>query len=155
MDVLIELERLVDALAREGIDYALCGGIAVNIYGHVRATRDIDMLVERASVERVRELAAGHGFALRSGRIPFGVGTPEEREVWRVSKSEQDELLSLDLLVVAPVFQGVWESKETVEWRGRKLGIVSARGLARMKRLAGRAQDIADLEALGLEEEPS
>ncbi|MGQ0504546.1 MAG: histidine kinase dimerization/phospho-acceptor domain-containing protein [Myxococcaceae bacterium] len=101
--------------------------------------------------EKVAELASGLGFNLKSGRIPFGIGTPAEREVWRVSKSAGDALLSLDLHVVSPPFEAVWAARGEVEWRGRRLGIVSAAGLAHMKQLAGRPQDLADLEALGLE----
>ncbi|GMU62875.1 MAG: hypothetical protein AMXMBFR34_46380 [Myxococcaceae bacterium] len=72
--------------------------------------------------------------------------------MWRVSKPDGASLVSLDLLVVTPVFEPVWESRQPVEWRGRRLGIVSLDGLALMKRLASRKQDLADLEALGLEQ---
>lgn len=154
MDLLAELERIVDAMGREQIDFALCGGLAVNIYGHVRATRDLDFLVRREAVDRLRDTAAGLGFELRSGRISFGAGTKNEREVWRLSKPDGPSLVSLDLLVVTPVFEPVWESRQSVEWRGRRLGIVSLGGLALMKRLASRKQGLADLEALGLEQAP-
>ncbi|MEW5743190.1 MAG: nucleotidyl transferase AbiEii/AbiGii toxin family protein [Myxococcota bacterium] len=153
MDLLEELAHLVDALDRERVDFALCGGLAVNIYGHVRATKDIDLLVRREDVDRIRDAATQIGFKLRSGRIPFGAGTKDERELWRVSKTEGASLVTLDLLVVTPVFEPVWQTRQSVEWRGRRLGIVSLDGLARMKRLAARKQDLADLEALGLEKE--
>lgn len=153
MDLLQELEHVVDVLRREHLEFALCGGLAVNVYGHVRATRDIDFLVRRESVERLRDSVVSLGYTLRSGRIPFGAGTPNEREVWRVSKAEGTALLSLDLLVVTPVFEPVWNDRQRVQWRGRTLDIVSLAGLATMKRLAGRPQDLADLAALGLPED--
>lgn len=65
-----------------------------------------------------------------------------------MSKTGGDALPSLDLLVVTPVFEPVWKDRQRVEWRGRPLDIVSLEGLATMKRLAGRPQDLADLAAL-------
>ena len=42
LNLIEELKQLLDALAEEAIDYALCGGIAVNIHAHVRSTNDTD-----------------------------------------------------------------------------------------------------------------
>jgi hypothetical protein len=39
------------------------------------------------------------------------------------------------------------------EWQGGTISVVSLAGLAKMKRLAGRKQDLADLEQLGIEDE--
>ncbi len=150
MDFLADLEQLVDALGSQDIEYALCGGIAVNIYGHVRATRDIALLTPRDALERIGGAVAPLGYTLRSGLIPFATGTPEQREVYRITRVGGGTHLSLDLVLVTPVLEPVWASRTAVEWRGRRVPIVSLDGLGRMKRLAGRAQDLADLEALAL-----
>jgi hypothetical protein len=53
-----ELEDLVSlckALNNEGVRYVLIGGFAVILHGFVRATKDIDLLVD-ASVENIRRL---------------------------------------------------------------------------------------------------
>jgi hypothetical protein len=41
VDLVGELNLIVNALEESGLDYALCGGIAVAIHGYPRATRDI------------------------------------------------------------------------------------------------------------------
>ena len=71
-----ELHSLLDALHRKRVSYALCGGLAVAVYGIVRATEDIDLLVEEASLGKVRAVAEGLGFRfdpkpldLKRGRI--------------------------------------------------------------------------------------
>lgn len=33
------LDRVLDALAAASVPYALCGGLAVNVHGHVRALK--------------------------------------------------------------------------------------------------------------------
>ena len=85
--------------------------------------------------------------------MPFGIGGPHERVVHRISKVEGRDVLTLDLLIVSAVLDEVWKTREAFEWRGRNVTVVSTEGLRKMKRLAGRSQDLADLESLGLEED--
>jgi|GEM_PF-790012 len=46
MDLLEELKNLSAKLNQAGIDYALCGGLALAIYARPRATLDINMMVD-------------------------------------------------------------------------------------------------------------
>ncbi len=50
------LQELFAALADEGVDYVLVGGVAVNLHGIVRATEDADLFVrpEAENVARLR-----------------------------------------------------------------------------------------------------
>ncbi|MDX2010646.1 MAG: nucleotidyl transferase AbiEii/AbiGii toxin family protein [Myxococcaceae bacterium] len=148
VDLFEQFGLVVDALNEHGVPFAVCGGVAVNLLGHVRATRDIDLLLPREQIDPVRDLVKPLGFVLRSGRIPFGEGTPNARELWRVSKAEGPSLLSLDLMVVMPVYERVFAGRVRTQWRGRSFDVVSAEGLIAMKRLAGRPQDLADIAAL-------
>lgn len=45
MDLYVELVHLAQTFEREGLDYALVGGLAVAVWGLPRATQDIDLLV--------------------------------------------------------------------------------------------------------------
>lgn len=49
--------RIFDSLQRHGVEYLTIGGVAVNAHGHVRNTRDVDILIE-SSAENMRRLAA-------------------------------------------------------------------------------------------------
>lgn len=150
MDLIVEFASIIDALSNANIEYAICGGFAVNIHGHVRATRDVDLLIREESVDLALRAVADIGFTLSSGRIPFGFATAEHREIVRVSKVESQQLLTLDLMIVTPVFEEVWRDRTSTDWNGRRIAVVSRAGLWRMKKLAGRAQDLADIEQLGL-----
>ncbi len=50
------LLQLFGALADEGVEYVLVGGLAVNLHGVIRATEDVDLFVrpDRTNVERLR-----------------------------------------------------------------------------------------------------
>jgi hypothetical protein len=149
MDLIAELENLIDAFDRDGIEYALCGGIALGVHGYVRATQDIDMLVPSEQLDRALATAKGAGFDVPARKIVFGLKTGRPREIHRVSKldPETSDLLPLDLMV-AHEYAEVWNARMKVAWRQRNLAVVSRDGLATMKRLAGRPQDLADLAKL-------
>ena len=147
-DLTAEFESLVAALERGEVPCAVCGGLAVNIHGHVRSTQDIDLLVPREALEAALDTVAGIGFTPRAGPIPFGAGTDRYRELHRVSRILEADVLTVDFLVVTPILASVWESREVIEWRAHRIPTVSRRGLLEMKRLAGRYQDLADIEAL-------
>ncbi len=150
LDLIEELDVLVDALAEEGVDYAVCGAIALAIHGHTRATQDIDLLVRGEDVSRALEVARRVGFDIPARRMTFAAGKPSQREVQRVSKMdpETNELMSLDLVFVTPALEAVWTGRLSVQWRHRGIGVVSREGLATMKRIAGRPQDLVDLAKL-------
>ena len=145
-----ELVAIVIALERAKIDYAVCGGMAVAIHGLARATKDIDLLILREDLARVLDVVRGLGFILDGGILPMGAGERFERDIYRISKVIDEKLLTLDLLIVNPLLQRAFEAREYYEWPGVRLQAVSPAGLYVMKKLAGRPQDIADLQRLGL-----
>ncbi len=145
-----EMIALVTILEKEQIDYALCGGLAVAIHGFTRATQDIDLLVQRADLDRVIAVGRRCGFNIEGGMLPMGAGEAHPRDTFRISKVFGKHLLMLDLLIVNPLLQPAWESREYVELQGQKVQAVSPTGLYIMKKLAGRPQDIVDLQRLGL-----
>ena len=148
MDLYVELMNVIDALEREGVEYALCGGVAVTIHGAPRFTNDIDLLIASSDVPAVLEAVRSVGFDIEALSMTFGAGTPGERRLQRVSKMDSGELLTLDLVLVTSVFEDVWADREVYDVEGRRAGVVSVAGLIKMKRLADRPQDRLDIERL-------
>lgn len=150
LDLVEELERLVVAFEREGIDYAICGGIALGIHGYPRATMDIDVLIRPADVERAIATARACGFDIPARKIIFGLRTNTPREVHRVSKLDEatGQMMPCDLMVVAHEYEEVWKTRERLPWNDKEVRVVSREGLATMKRIAGRPQDLVDLGKL-------
>ncbi len=143
-----ELLRITQCLNAAELDYALCGGLAVAVHGYPRATKDIDLLISPEQLDRVREVLAGLEYDLESGEIPFEKGSEKERRIFRVSRAVGHELFTLDLILVTPVFADVWESREAIEFESQTMHVVSRDGLIKMKRIASRPQDLADIDAL-------
>ncbi len=149
--LLQELLEITSDLERNDIEYAVCGGLALTIHGFPRATFDIDVLIRPESLENAYQVAAKKGYDIKGLDMSF-----KERavEIRRVSKIDDDgEVLSLDLLLVTPQVEDVWETREQIDLQNRDLWIVSQAGLIRMKELAGRAKDLIDIERLKGNEE--
>ncbi len=140
--------EIVDALSDAGVDYAICGGWAVAIHGYPRATEDVDLLVASDDVARVKELARAAGFILRADTMTFRRNSDEEQVVHRISRVDREELVMLDLLEVGPAMREAWGQRVEFEIGGRKVWVLGMDDLIAMKRNAGRAQDLADVEAL-------
>jgi hypothetical protein len=145
LDLYDEFRLLVGALDEQKTEYALCGGMAMAIYDHPRATIDIDMLILKESLDKVIGIAATLGFTIRGMDMTFAKGAIEIR---RVSKIHNGHLLSLDLLLVTPSISEIWNDRVQAEWEGGELSVVSRDGLIELKKLRGSAQDHADVEAL-------
>lgn len=151
IDLYSEFFGLTDALSNAEILFAVCGGVAVAIHGYPRFTRDIDLLIQKGDEHRVREIVHRIGFVLEGGRMPVGDNPTTAWEISRVSKVIGNDILALDLLLVGPDIQTVWESRLVAEFNGRQISVVSRDGLRTLKLISGRKQDLIDLEQLGLE----
>jgi hypothetical protein len=146
-DLYSEFRQLISALDQDRIDYALCGGIAVAVYGHPRTTVDIDLLILSESLDRVITIATALGYTIRGLEMSFSKGAIEIRKVSKID-SETGTVLSLDLLLVTPEIQEVWNSRVEADWEGGILSVVSREGLIGLKKMRGSAQDQADISAL-------
>lgn len=82
------------------------------------------------------------------------VGTSQETHLFRVSRADGAERVTLDLLLVTPILEEVWSDREVIDLEGQSLRLVSRAGLIKMKQLAGRPQNLADIEALNRLENP-
>jgi len=147
-DLVAEFLSVAAQLTGAHVEFALCGGMALAVHGHVRATRDIDLLVPRAQLDDALKALREVGFDLPAHPMTFGAGTAIERHVQRVSKSVDRELVTIDLILVEPSFGEVWAQRQVFEREGVAMPVVSRLGLVTMKRAAGRPQDLADIQAL-------
>jgi hypothetical protein len=148
MNLVDELHAVAGALASRGIPFAICGGVAVTIYGATRTTKDIDILIHREDVQRVVEAVRPLGYLFAALPMVFDAGSERERHVQRVTKVVGAEHIVLDLLFAEAAFEGMLSDRVLIDLAEGPIFVVSLDVLKRMKRLAGRAQDQADIEKL-------
>lgn len=142
-----ELRDLIAALNREGIEYALCGGIAMAIHGRPRATVDIDLLILGESLSDTLRIAGELGYTVRGLDMSFGKDVIEIRRVSKLDRARK-AVLTLDMILVTDAIRQVWETRVKAKLEGDKLSVVSKEGLITLKKMSGRPQDFADISAL-------
>jgi len=144
LDLVAEMKAMLAELERDGVPYALCGALALAVHGVPRHTSDIDLLVEPAGVQAAIVAARRRGFVFGAAPMRFSDGV----EVHRWSKIVDREVLTLDLLVVSPTYQAVWDGRVRVPLGDGAVTVVSRDGLVQMKLFAARPKDVADIQRL-------
>lgn len=146
-DLYDEFKTLVSSLDESGVDYAVCGGLAMAVWGAPRATVDIDMLILAEALEEAARVARDLGFTIEALPMTVGGGVIEIRRYSKID-GETGIVLPLDFLLVAPELVEIWDSRVKVSWETGSLWAVSRRGLIALKSIKPRPQDIADIERL-------
>ena len=150
MELFEEFSQLVSEFKKENIEYALCGGMAMAVYAFPRATLDIDIIIEPATLEKAKTLAKRLGFTFDAGLMEFNDGAIKIHRLTKITLDSSDSLM-LDMLLVTPEIKEVWESKEVLTWDQGDLSVISPKGLIKLKsmRLSGQDQDdIKNLESI-------
>jgi predicted nucleotidyltransferase len=135
--------RVCQALNAAGARYLVIGGIACILHGYVRATTDLDVLIERSPDNAERVL---------SGLVETGYGFARE---WTAT-----ELLARPITVIGDdpavdVFTVAWTVKyesavarsKSIQVEGVSIPLIGLEDLIATKR-TGRLQDAADIEVL-------
>lgn len=144
-DLHAALAELVARLNSEGIPYALVGALALGEYGHRRATQDIDLLLTREGLERLRNVTLGRGYV----------------EKFPGSKGMRDTVHGVPIdVVITGDFPGDGKPKPvafpdpaTAAMRGGRIALLPLERLVELKLASGisaphRLQDLADVLAL-------
>ena len=146
-DLYDELTAIVDTLESRGIEYALCGGLAMAVHGFMRATEDIDLFLPPEEAERAEEAVAELGYTVRARPMNFSSGAMQIRRVSKIDSSDGD-VMTLDLLLVTPESSEAWDTRQRLTWRDRPITMVSRAGLVTLKKFRSSKIDLADIEFL-------
>lgn len=147
LDLYDEFKAIITALNEREIDYAVCGGLAMAVYGLARATVDIDLLIPAERFADVKAVVSALGYTIEANPMTFAKGAVEIRRLSKLD-AETGIVLSLDLLLVTPQIEAVWKSRTQVDWEIESLPVVSREGLIALKSLRGSGQDLDDIKRL-------
>lgn len=150
---------LFKALNEANVQYVVVGGIATILHGYVRATSDIDLVVDLQVEEATKVITvlseAGYVPKVPVKAMEFADAT--KREQWINEKGMQvfsmyqpsNPLLTIDLFVKQPIpYTELREHSVIMELDGVTVRVCSIDDLITMKNLAGRPKDLADIEKL-------
>ena len=131
-----------DRFEQDDIRYAVIGGVAVVLYGHVRPTADLDIVIDPAPDEAARAMCA---LAL-SGFVPSIPLPLSMLSVLRMFDHTQREV---DVFVRYHIpFDQLWASSQHVRVGDSVARVMSLEHLLVTKRIDGRPHDLLDIAAL-------
>lgn len=148
MEIVDELLALSKAFERQRIPYAVCGGLAVTIHGRPRLTVDIDIVVPQPVMEKAIELAASVGFDMQEGWVPLPKNDLGIDRLFRLTKVEGEEFLTLDLLEANSDTNRLFASRKSISLGDHEITVLSKDAIIEMKSRSNRTKDRLDIEML-------
>jgi len=147
MNVFEEFRRLVSELEKQGVRYALVGGVAMAFYAEPRFTRDIDLLLDPDDFQKDKGILEKNGYFESASPWTFQNVAIELHRFLKVV-NEEDEML-IDILVakneeVKKIIQNAVEA----ESEEGKVMLANKKDLIWLKRTRDSKQDQADIEKL-------
>jgi predicted nucleotidyltransferase len=139
------MRDLLSLFHRHGVQYVLVGGHAVNFYGYVRTTQDIDLLVfpSTENAQRIMKAIAEFGFG--------GAGIPQklfEREAGAVHIGTEPNRIDLLTSLKGVSNEKIFAGSQSVDMDGVLVSIISLDDLLQVKRSSDRPRDLADADEL-------
>jgi len=140
-----DMKVLLGLFDRHGVRYVLVGGHAVNYYGYVRTTQDMDLLVSPTADNAVRVMAALAEFGFAGAGIPREVF---ERAGGAVHLGAEPNRIDLLTSLTGVTNDEIFAGSQVVEIDDLAVRVISLEDLIRVKRSSTRQRDLADADEL-------
>jgi len=142
-----DFEEFIASLNAHRVRYLIVGGYAVGFHARPRATKDIDVLIDRTEANARRVRAALLGFlGGGAGNVTVAkLRNPRTLVVLGIAPIRIDVLTSVDGIAS---FRAAWKQRVEGSYGSTLAHFVSLDDLIASKRAAGRPQDLADLDVL-------
>jgi hypothetical protein len=156
--VATQFDTIFAVLQKTGVRYVVVGGVAVNLHGYQRFTKDVDVVIELVADRALKALQALEAIGYKP-TMPVKLtdfADPAIREGWIRDKgmmvfqmySDQTRM-SIDVFVQYPLdFDELWDQGTKIDLPSTSLRIASIDHLILMKLKASRPQDLLDIEQL-------
>jgi hypothetical protein len=140
-----DFRDFIDLCNRFSIRYLVVGGFAVSIHGYPRGTKDLDICIEASDENASKMISVLDEFGMGA------LGLTKEDFLRRGFFTQLGyEPVRIDIMndIDGVNFEEAWQNRRTVEYEGQPIHFIGYHELLRMKALAGRPQDIADIAKL-------
>ena len=140
-----DMKELIELFERFHVEYALVGGFAVNYYGYVRTTQDIDLLINPSQKNAERIVGALAVFGFGNAEIPQDYF---ERAGSAIHLGVEPNRIDILTHLVSVSNEQIFSHIKKVSVEGILIPIISRDDLIEVKRKSERFKDKADAEEL-------
>lgn len=148
--ILRALKKVIRVLEKGQLDWCLFGGLAMQVYKRIRATKDVDLMVEIFPYNTSNLIVciekAGFKFDRKRGKIKIN-GFELFRFIY--TDEETNFEIFIDLVTAATDYQRrILLRKKQTDFFGMKINIASVEDIILLKVLADRPIDLVDAQVL-------
>lgn len=152
-------ENIFRELNKAQVKYLVVGGVAVNLYGYVRFTGDLDILVllNEPNLSKLEGVMKKLGYSERLPVSIMDLGDKNQVKKWLKEKNmkaytfnpPKNNLLQIDVIIEESLkFESYYKRKKIKFMQQTKIPIVSLDDIILMKKRAKRDKDVLDLKVL-------
>ncbi|RJQ32136.1 MAG: hypothetical protein C4562_03655 [Actinobacteria bacterium] len=152
-------QKIIEKLHEKDIKYLVVGGIAVNLYGYIRATADLDILIllDHINTAKFVEITKELGY---KPRVPVNIddfSNASKRESWIKEKNMKvfsvynpnNTMEHIDVLIENYIdFDKAFERREVIKLDNTEINLINIDDLIKLKKVSGRDRDMIDIKAL-------
>ena len=133
--------------------------MAVNLYGYIRLTMDLDIMVDLSdkNLSIIVDFMEKFGYTPRVPVKPHDILSKDKRDEWIKEKGAivftfidlKNPYKHIDIFLDNPIdFEGAYSRKKMITVGGIRIPIASIDDLIKMKQTAGRPRDLEDIKHL-------
>jgi predicted nucleotidyltransferase len=152
--------KVFKALNKAKVKYVVAGGTAVILYGYPRFTKDLDLIVflEDRNLEKLFETLQSIGFFPKVPVTKEQFKDKKQRALWKKEKGmivfsfveREPPFKLIDMFVDEPFpFDEIYKKRVQIKVDGITVPVINIDQLKKLKKIAGRPQDLIDLVQLG------
>ncbi|MDA0750597.1 MAG: nucleotidyltransferase [Verrucomicrobia bacterium] len=140
-----DMVEFLGLLKKHGVEFVLVGGHAVNYYGYVRTTQDIDLLIYPSPKNAQCMMAALSDFGFGDAGIPVSLFESTGSAIHLGNEPNRIDLLTA---LKGMSNEQIFKNKKRIHLGSLELDIIDLNDLLQIKRQSSRLKDQADAEEI-------
>ena len=152
-------KKILSELEKQSVKYLVIGGIAVNLYGHPRVTKDLDLMISFEKTNMAKFIEIIKLFKLKP-RVPVEIeelADKNKREHWKQERNmkvfsfynPENDLEVIDIMIQDYIdFDDAYKKVEKISDGNLTVSMISIDDLIKLKEISDRPNDRVDIEVL-------
>ncbi|XOV73426.1 MAG: nucleotidyltransferase [Verrucomicrobiota bacterium] len=140
-----DMVEFLGLLKKHGVEFVLVGGHAVNYYGYVRTTQDIDLLIYPSPKNAQCMMAALSDFGFGDAGIPVSLFESTGSAIHLGNEPNRIDLLTA---LKGMSNEQIFKNKKRIHLGSLELDIIDLNDLLQIKRQSSPLKDQADAEEI-------